>query len=263
LTAGEFIKDTQATFFSFVFLTLDMEGKHDHPANVALSGTMGIMASATTTTSQTPAAVGTENTVGASKVQDLLSLSPEPSANKDTASDSLTNPKTLSSSTTFPLEYANTEERQCNPLRPASMSTSTTATEASPTAGRPSLRTLLCFLALTLSIFLAALDTVLIPTALPSISRDFHVPDSLYAWTGSAYLLANAASIPLWGKLSDVFGRKPIILLANSVFLVGSIVCAVSISAPMLIAGRSVQGLGGGGINVLVYVCVADLFVIR
>lgn len=128
---------------------------------------------------------------------------------------------------------------------------------------RPSLPILLCFSALTLSIFLAALDTVLIPTALPSISKDFHIPDSLYAWTGSAYLLANAASIPLWGKLSDIFGRKPIILLANTVFLVGSILCAVSNSATMLVSGRSVQGLGGGGINVLVYVCVADLFAIR
>ncbi|KAL1610714.1 hypothetical protein SLS60_002384 [Paraconiothyrium brasiliense] len=143
------------------------------------------------------------------------------------------------------------------------MSTSTTTNDALQTGGRPPLPTLLCFSALTLSIFLAALDTVLIPTALPSISRDFHIPDSLYAWTGSAYLLANAASIPLWGKLSDVFGRKSIILLANSVFLLGSILCAVSISAPMLVAGRSVQGLGGGGINVLVYVCVADLFIIR
>ncbi|KAJ4349328.1 uncharacterized protein N0V89_007942 [Didymosphaeria variabile] len=143
------------------------------------------------------------------------------------------------------------------------MPTSITTNDASPSGGRPPLPTLLCFSALTLSIFLAALDTVLIPTALPSISRDFHVPDSLYAWTGSAYLLANAASIPLWGKLGDVFGRKPIILLANSVFLLGSILCAVSISAPMLVAGRSVQGLGGGGINVLVYVCVADLFNIR
>ncbi|KAF2119780.1 major facilitator superfamily domain-containing protein, partial [Lophiotrema nucula] len=122
---------------------------------------------------------------------------------------------------------------------------------------------LLAFLALTLSIFLVALDTVLIPTALPTISQDFHIPDSLFAWTGSAYLLTNAASVPFWGKLSDIFGRKPIILIADSIFLGGSIVCAVSISAPMLVAGRAVQGLGGGGVVVLVHVCVADLFSLR
>ncbi|KAF2871674.1 major facilitator superfamily domain-containing protein [Massariosphaeria phaeospora] len=128
---------------------------------------------------------------------------------------------------------------------------------------RTSLAALLCFTALCLSIFLVALDTVLIPTALPTISRSFHIPDSLYAWTGSAYMLANAASTPFWGSLSDVFGRKAVILIANSVFLGGSIVCAVAGSAAVLVTGRAVQGLGGGGVVVLVHVCVADLFAIR
>ncbi|KAJ4372892.1 hypothetical protein N0V83_003183 [Neocucurbitaria cava] len=128
---------------------------------------------------------------------------------------------------------------------------------------RPPLSTLLAFIALSLSIFLVALDTVLIPTALPTISRSFHIPDSLYAWTGSAYLLANAASVPFWAKLSDILGRKPVILTANVIFLGGSIICAFSINATMLVAGRSVQGLGGGGVVVLVHVCVSDLFSIR
>lgn len=130
-------------------------------------------------------------------------------------------------------------------------------------SSRPPLAPLLAYTALCISIFLVALDTVLIPTALPTISESFHISDSLYAWTGSAYLLANAASIPFWGSLADVFGRKPVILVANVIFLVGSIICAVSINAPMLVAGRAVQGLGGGGVNCLVYVCVSDLFAIR
>ncbi|KAJ8110032.1 hypothetical protein OPT61_g7017 [Boeremia exigua] len=130
-------------------------------------------------------------------------------------------------------------------------------------SSRPPLSTLLAYTALCTSIFLVALDTVLIPTALPTISESFHIPDSLYAWTGSAYLLANASSIPFWGTLADVFGRKPVLLVANFVFLLGSIICAVSINAPMLVAGRAVQGLGGGGVNCLVYVCVSDLFTIR
>jgi Na+/melibiose symporter-like transporter len=128
---------------------------------------------------------------------------------------------------------------------------------------RPSLSTLLAFIALNLAIFLVALDTVLIPTALPTIALSFHVPDALYAWIGSAYLLANASSVPLWGKLSDIFGRKPIIITANCVFLAGSIVCAISANAATLVAGRAVQGLGGGGVVVLVHVCVSDLFDIR
>jgi EmrB/QacA subfamily drug resistance transporter len=122
---------------------------------------------------------------------------------------------------------------------------------------------LAAFIALSLSIFLVALDTVLIPTALPTVSQSFHIPDSLYAWTGSSYLLANASSIPFWGKLSDIFGRKSVILAANAIFLGGSILCAVSVSASMLISGRVVQGLGGGGVVVLVHVCVSDLFTIR
>jgi MFS family permease len=60
-----------------------------------------------------------------------------------------------------------------------------------------------------------------------------------------------------------VFGRKPIILISNAIFLGGSLICAVSVDATMLVAGRAVQGLGGGGVNVLVYVCVADMFAIR
>lgn len=133
----------------------------------------------------------------------------------------------------------------------------------STTPPQPPLSTLLAFTALNLSIFLVALDTVLIPTALPIIALSFHVPDALYAWIGSAYLLANAASVPLWGKLSDIFGRKRVIVTASGVFLAGSVVCAVSGDAKTLVAGRAVQGLGGGGVVVLVHVCISDLFGIR
>jgi Na+/melibiose symporter-like transporter len=141
---------------------------------------------------------------------------------------------------------------------------STAVCEGSTTASQqPSLTILLAFIALCLSIFLVALDTVLIPTALPTIALSFHVRDYLYAWIGSAYLLANAASVPFWGKLSDIFGRKYVILTANLIFLAGSIICGVSTNATMLIAGRVVQGFGGGGVVVLVHVCVSDLFPIR
>lgn len=137
------------------------------------------------------------------------------------------------------------------------------AASTTTTSSRPALSILLAYTALCTSIFLVALDTVLIPTALPTISESFHIPDALYAWTGSAYLLANASSIPFWGTVADVFGRKPVILLANAIFLVGSVICAVSGNASMLVGGRAVQGLGGGGVNCLVYVCVSDLFTIR
>jgi hypothetical protein len=128
---------------------------------------------------------------------------------------------------------------------------------------RPPLPVVLSFIALCLSIFLVALDTVLIPTALPTIALSFHIPDDQYAWIGSAYLLANATSVPFWGKLSDIFGRKPVILTADAIFLGGSILCGASGDAATLLGGRVIQGIGGGGVVVLVHICTSDLFSIR
>jgi MFS family permease len=124
-------------------------------------------------------------------------------------------------------------------------------------------KTITIVAALCLAIFLAALDTVLITTALPTIAKTFDISDTGYAWVGSTYLLTNAASVPFWGKMSDVFGRKPILMLANSIFLIGSLISALAVSLPMLIAGRAVQGLGGGGIVILVNICMGDLFSLR
>ncbi|KAK0864926.1 hypothetical protein LTR87_015607 [Friedmanniomyces endolithicus] len=94
-------------------------------------------------------------------------------------------------------------------------------------------------LALCMAVFLAALDVTIITTALPTISEHFH-STSGYTWIGSAFLLANSASIPSWGKVSDIFGRKPMLLVANVIFMVGSLIAALSTSIGMLItAGDS------------------------
>ena len=66
--------------------------------------------------------------------------------------------------------------------------------------------------------------------------------------------------MPVWGKLSDIFGRKPTILLANAVFLVGSLIAALSINIGMLITARAIQGIGGGGLIVLTQITISDLF---
>ena len=131
------------------------------------------------------------------------------------------------------------------------------------TRSRSAGKTIAVVVALCIAMFLAALDTVLITTALPNIAQVFDISDAGYAWVGSAYLLTNAASVPFWGKVSDIFGRKPILFLANAVFLAGSLISALAISLHMLIAGRAVQGLGGGGIVILVNICVGDLFSLR
>jgi hypothetical protein len=131
-----------------------------------------------------------------------------------------------------------------------------------PEASRTKLQTTIIMLSLCASVFLAALDTTIITTALPTISEYFH-SNAGYTWIGSAYLLANAASTPSWGKFSDIWGRKPILLVAVATFFVGSLLAGVSVNIGMLIAARAIQGIGGGGLIILVNICISDLFSMR
>ncbi len=103
----------------------------------------------------------------------------------------------------------------------------------------------------------------IVTTAIPTITDHFHSSEGDYTWIGSAYLLAAAASTPSWGKFSDIWGRKPIILFANALFFVGSLIAALSNSIQMLLAGRVIQGTGGGGLIILANICISDLFSMR
>ncbi|TAQ88864.1 hypothetical protein B7494_g2795 [Chlorociboria aeruginascens] len=136
------------------------------------------------------------------------------------------------------------------------------AEAVTPESQRTKLQTTVIMVSLCMSVFLAALDTTIITTALPTISEHFH-SNAGYTWIGSAYLLANSASTPSWGKISDIWGRKPILLLAASIFFIGSLLAAVSVSIGMLITARAVQGVGGGGLIILVNICISDLFSMR
>jgi EmrB/QacA subfamily drug resistance transporter len=152
------------------------------------------------------------------------------------------------------------------PNPPSDAAVAVTAVDAhdpdDPEAGRTKLETTLVVFALCLALFLAALDVTIIATAIPAISAHFN--SSLgYIWVGSAYLLGNAAFVPTWGKISDIFGRKPVLLAAVVIFWVGSLVCALANSMGMLIAARAIQGVGGGGIIVLPNICISDLFSMR
>ncbi|KAL4879581.1 major facilitator superfamily domain-containing protein [Aspergillus karnatakaensis] len=117
--------------------------------------------------------------------------------------------------------------------------------------------------ALCLVLFLAALDMTIISTALPTMATDFNASESGYSWMASSFSLTNAAFVPLWGKVSDIWGRKPILLLANFAFLIGSLICALAKNLPMVLAGRAIQGAGAGGIITLANICVSDLFSVR
>lgn len=133
---------------------------------------------------------------------------------------------------------------------------------AAPEEQRTKLETFLIMLALCIALFLAALDMTIVTTVIPTISAHFNSTTG-YVWIGSAYFLGNATMVPTWGKISDIFGRKPVLLAAVSVFLVGSLLCAVSQNMGMLIAARAIQGIGGGGTIVLPNICVSDLFSMR
>lgn len=113
-----------------------------------------------------------------------------------------------------------------------------------------------------MAVFLAAMDITIITTALPTISAHFHSAAG-YTWIGSAFNLAAAASTPIWGKLSDIFGRKPVLLVANVVFFIGSLVAALAVNIGMLIVARAIQGIGGGGLIILVNIVISDLFSMR
>lgn len=84
-----------------------------------------------------------------------------------------------------------------------------------------------------------------------------------YVWIGGGYQLANAAAGPIWAKVSDIWGRKPIILAAVALFFASSIICAEAVDMKMLIIGRSLQGTAGGGISQLVMITISDLFSVR
>ena len=128
---------------------------------------------------------------------------------------------------------------------------------------RSKLKINLIMLSLCIAVFLAALDITIITTAVPTIATHYRASEADYTWIGSAYLLAAAASTPTWGKFSDIWGRKPTILAANVIFFVGSLIAAVSNSIDMLLAGRVIQGIGGGGIIILANICISDLFSMR
>jgi len=131
---------------------------------------------------------------------------------------------------------------------------------STPEEGPRKSKTILIMLALCLAVFLAALDITIITTALPTIAAHFKTNGTAYSWIGSGYLLANAATTPSWGKFSDIFGRKPVLLAANVIFLVGSLICALAVNIKMLIVGRVFQGIGAGGLMSLVNICIGDLF---
>jgi EmrB/QacA subfamily drug resistance transporter len=114
-------------------------------------------------------------------------------------------------------------------------------------------------IALMLSTGLVAIDSTIIATAVPSIVSNLG-GFSQFPWLFSVYLLAQAVSVPIYGKLADIFGRKPIMLFGIGLFFAGSVLCGVAWAMPALIAFRAVQGLGAGAVGPMSMTIVGDLF---
>src|SRR5256714_4536814 len=114
------------------------------------------------------------------------------------------------------------------------------------------------FAALMLGMFLAALDQTIVSTALPTIVGDLGGLNHL-SWVVTSYLLAATVSTPLYGKLGDMYGRKPVFLAAILSFLAGSMLAGLSQSMTELIAFRALQGMGAGGLMVGAQAIIADI----
>jgi EmrB/QacA subfamily drug resistance transporter len=114
-------------------------------------------------------------------------------------------------------------------------------------------------LAVMLSVGLVAIDATILATAVPSIVDDLggfaHFP-----WLFSIYLLAQAVAVPIFGKLSDLVGRKPIMLIGVGLFVAGSILCGLAWSMPALIAFRALQGLGAGSVQPMAMTIIGDIY---
>jgi EmrB/QacA subfamily drug resistance transporter len=111
-----------------------------------------------------------------------------------------------------------------------------------------------------LGLLLAALDQTIVATAGPAIQKDLNIEQSLYTWITTAYLVTSTMMVPIYGKLSDLYGRKPILLIGIGIFLTGSVLCGLSIAPWMIIASRAVQGLGSAALFTSAFAIISDIF---
>ncbi|GGL19529.1 MDR family MFS transporter [Deinococcus radiotolerans] len=114
--------------------------------------------------------------------------------------------------------------------------------------------------ALLLAVLLASMNQTIVSTAGPSIQQALGIENSLYSWITTAYLLASTTLVPIYGKLSDLWGRKVILVFGTVLFILGSVLCGTAGGIGALIAGRAVQGLGGAALIGLMYAVIADLY---
>jgi len=110
-----------------------------------------------------------------------------------------------------------------------------------------------------LAMFITAIEGTIVSTAMPSIVSELHGFES-FTWAFSVFLLMQAISIPIYGKLSDLYGRKPVFFFGMATFLIGSLMCGLAASMEQLILYRLIQGLGAGAVQPLTMTIVSDVY---
>ncbi len=113
-----------------------------------------------------------------------------------------------------------------------------------------------------LGMFLAALEATVVSTAMPTVVASLGGIER-YSWVFSAYLLTSTVTLPLWGKLSDLYGRRRLYQIGIAIFLVGSMLCGVSQTMTQLVAARAVQGLGAGALVPLALTIIGEIYTIQ
>ena len=120
-------------------------------------------------------------------------------------------------------------------------------------------RIILVTIGIMFSLFLASMESTVVATAMPTIVGQLGGLEH-YSWVFSAFMLASTTSVPLYGKLSDIYGRRRIYVIAMALFLIGSVMSGLANSMPQLIFARALQGLGAGGIQPLAFILIGEMF---
>ena len=128
-----------------------------------------------------------------------------------------------------------------------------------PALGLPIRQKLEILFAVMLGLFLGALDQTIVGPALPTIVTELNGND-LYVWAVTSYLLTSTISVPFWGKLSDLYGRKPMFIIGIVIFLIGSALSGLSQNMTQLIIFRGIQGIGAGSLFPIALAVIGDLF---
>lgn len=143
-------------------------------------------------------------------------------------------------------------------------SNGTSSSEHEPVPVEPTLRPKLLSVIMTMSlgVFLAAMDQTIVVASYASIGSDLHQLQKT-SWIATAYMLTLASFQPLYGKLSDIWGRKICLIAAYSIFAVGCLLCGLANSMDNLIIARAIAGVGGGGMSTVASIILTDLVPLR